>query len=221
MYDIPKLLAGERVLMGSRGEAMSERAIEDMVLKELFTLIDPKTGGMRRYNGDSYQRVNFHTEEVQQTIGNIKGIVKREAGDGEIDLDKKQSLRDKRTPQGREAVWTHPLGQLSGWAAKRSIVSHRNGQPAAAKEYQALSTCFFNHSLATITGVDQWNAVLDDNKRYYLKKVPDARLPECYITYQLPSGETFVVPSPHTPLNWSSAATKQAVGLLRISTVLQ
>jgi hypothetical protein len=221
MYDIPKLLANERIPTGPRGEAMGERAIEDMVLKELFTLIDPKTGGMRRYNDDSYQRVNFHTGEVQQTVSDIKQTVKQDANGGEIDLDKKQSLRNELTPKGREAAWTHPLGQLSGWAAKRSIALRKKGQSATAAEYQKLSTCFLNHSLANITGSNQWNAVLDDDKHYVIKKVPSARLPECAITYELPSGELFVVPSPHTPLNWSSAATKQAVGLLRICTVLQ
>jgi hypothetical protein len=221
MYDIPKLLADKSIPTGPSGEAMSEQAIENLVLSELATLIDPVTGGMRRYNGDSYQRVNFHTNEVQQTVADIKHVVKEDAGDGEIDLDKKQRLRDLLTPKGREATWTHPLGQLSAWAAKRSITARRSGQIEVAENYRVLSTRFLNQTIATITGNNQYHAVLNAKKQYIIKKVPADRLPECLVTYETPQGTVFTVPSPHTPLNWSSAMLKEAVGLLRVSTVLQ
>ena len=77
-----------------------------------------------------------------------------------------------------------------------------------------------NRMLATVTGLDNWHAVLDDNKQYVLQKVPANRLPECYITYEAPDGKQIIVPSPHTPLNWSSAMLKQAVGLLHAGTVV-
>jgi hypothetical protein len=221
MYDIPKLLSDEHVPTGPNLEAMSGQAIEDLVLEELSTLIDPETGAMRRYDGDSYQRVNFHTNVIQRVIANIKKIVKNEANGGEIDLDKKQALRGDLTPKGREAAWTHPLGQLASWAAKRSITEQKAGNREAAENYRSLGTNFMNRTLATITGKDQWHAVLDDNKRYVVQKVPANRLPECYVTYETPDGTQFIVPSPHTPLNWSSAMLRQAVGLLRVSTVLQ
>lgn len=221
MYDIPKLLARNKIPTGPNQEAMNEQAIEDLVLKELATLIDPETGGMRRYDGDSYQRVNFHTNAQQHTIADIKKIVKKEAGGGEIDLDKKQALRDELMPKGREAAWTHPLGQLASWAAKRCIAEKRTGHVTAAGNYRSLSTCFTNRMLATVTGPDSWHAVLDDDKQYVVQKAPTNRLPECYITYETPDGKQLIVPSPHTPLNWSSAMLKQAVGLLRASTVLQ
>lgn len=221
MYDIPKLLADEKIPTGPKGEIMSEQAIEDLVLKELSTLIDPVTGGMRRYKGDSYQRVNFHTNAQQHIVADIKKIVKKEAGGGEIDLDKKQALRDELMPQGREAAWTHPLGQLASWAAKRSIAEKKAGHTEAADNYRSLGTCFMNRTLATITGPGSWHAVLDDDKQYVVQKAPTNRLPECYITYETPDGERFIVPSPHTPLNWSSAMLRQAVGLLRAGAVLQ
>jgi hypothetical protein len=221
MYGIPKLLADEEIPIGPRREIMDEHAIEDLVLQELTSLIDPETGAMRRYDGDSYQRVNFHTSGVQKTIANIKRTVKQEAGSGEIDLDKKQLLRGELTPKGREAAWTHPLGQLSAWAAKRSIQAYKNGQSDDTQRYRMLSIRFLNHALASVTGENDWHAVLDANNRYTVQKASANRLPECYVTYETPDGKTFIVPSPHTPLNWSSAMLKEAVGLLRISTMLQ
>jgi len=221
MYAIPRLLADKNIPTGPGGEVMSEQAIESLVLDELATLIDPTTGGMRRYESDSYQRVNFHTNEVQQTIASIKHIVKHEADGNEIDLDKKQRLRDELTPKGREATWTHPLGQLSAWAAKRSIEAGKKGRAKEAEKYRALSTRFLNSILATITSEQQWHAVLDETQRYVIKKVPPYRLPECLVTYETPDNTQFIVPSPHTPLNWSSAMLKEAVGLLRVSTMLQ
>jgi hypothetical protein len=221
MYGIPKLLADAQVPTGPHLNVMSEPAIEALVLEQLSTLIDSETKGMRRYSGDSYQRVNFHTNQMQAVIRNIKQTVQQEAGDGEIDLDKKQFLRDKLMPAGKEAAWTHPLGQLSAWAAKRSIVAFKAGLPADAKRYRTISTQFLNYMLSTVTGEDSWNAVLDSEKQYVIHRVPAAKLPECYVTYQTPEGDTFVVPSPHTPLNWSTATLKEAVGLLRIATVLQ
>lgn len=223
MYDIPKLLCSSGIPVGPKKEAMNERVIEELVLQELTTLTDPTTGGMRRYAGDSYQRVNFHTNEIQQVIRDIKQTVQKEAAttDGEIDLDKKQTLRDELVPKGKEAAWTHPLGQISAWAAKRSIELQKSGDQSGARDYRALSTRFLNHMLATVTGEDEWHAALDSNKQYAIQKVPATRLPECYIAYQTNDGQTFVVPSPHTPLNWSSAMLKEAVGLLRAATVLQ
>jgi len=219
MYDIPKLLSRRKVPTGPSLQIMSEQAIETLLLNELSKLIDPMTGGMRRYDGDSYQRVNFHTNAAQSSVATIKQTVKNEAGEGEIDLDKKQTLRDELLPKGKEAAWTHPLGQLAAWAARRSIAEQNAGRREEAERYRSLGVRYMNHMLATITGENQWHAVLDDNKRYVIQKAPANRLPECYITYETPNKEQFIVPSPHTPLNWSSAMLKEAVGLLRVSTV--
>lgn len=214
LYGLPELLAARQIPIGPERGVMTEQAIEATLLDELAILIDPETGGMRRYDGDSYQRVNFHTNEVQNTIAAIKRTIQKEANGGEIDLDKKQSLRGELTPKGREAAWTHPLGQLASWAAKRSLREQTNEQ---RKAYQKLATGFLNQTLATITGEHGYHAVLNSNKQYIVQSAPAARLPECYVAYQTRAGQTFTVPSPHTPLNWSSAMLKEAVGLLRIS----
>lgn len=223
MYGIPKLLAGARIPTGPLAQAMSEHDIEKLVLNELNKLADPETGGMHRYKNDSYQRVNFHTNGAQKIIRSIKRTVQNEAKalDGEINLDKKQSLRGELMPKGKEAAWTHPLGQLSAWAAERSIKAQKDGDPTKAESYRALSTHFLNPLLATVTGDSQWNAVLNEDRQYEIQRVPSLRLPECYVAYQTADGQVFTVPSPHTPLNWSSAMLKEAIGLLRASTMLQ
>lgn len=212
LYDLPKLLAEAHTAIGARG-SMPQSQIEDLVLEQLATLNDPLTGGIIRYKDDSYQRVNFHTNEVQQTIREIKQRVKDEAAKrgGEVDLAVKQRLRDHLTPKGREAAWTHPLGQLASWAAKRS--QETMGDESANYRKQGIE--YLNRMLALITGENDWHAVLNPDGFYKVEQAPAYKLPECYVTYRTADGDEFVVPSPHTPLNWSSAMLRQAVGLLQ------
>jgi hypothetical protein len=217
MYGLPKLLEEKAIRIGKVAEPMSHLNIENLILKQLTTLDDPITSGMYRYKNDSYQRVNFHTGEVKFIVSAIKYKVQEDArrSGGNIDFDKKQALRNELTPKGRLAAWTHPLGQLSAWAAERSL--EEDG--VVADRYRALSTRFLNRTLSTITGENQWYAVLGNDNLYHVKQVPAFKLPECLITYQSDlEGEPLIVPSPHTPLNWSSVMLKQAIGLLRIST---
>lgn len=220
-YDLPRLLADQNIPMAANdNEPMTAEAIEHLVLKKLHSLIDPGTNGLIRYNEDSYQRDNFHTNAVQLIVAAVKRKVQHDAqvANTEIDLDKKQWLRGELTPSGTPAAWTHPLGQISSWAAKRSLESVTGGDGALAERYRELSTLFLNASLSMITGEDQWHAVLDSTGHYQPRKVPAYKLPECYVAYRLPNGDTFRVPSPHTPLNWSSAMLKEAVGLLTAAT---
>ncbi|MGH9857798.1 MAG: hypothetical protein ACRD4B_08140, partial [Acidobacteriota bacterium] len=192
----------------------------DRVLEQLSTLIDLATNGMARYEGDSYQGVNFHTNTVQAIVKAIKHKVNQDAerAGGEVDLNEKQWLRNQLTPTGQPAAWTHPLSQIASWAASRSETARNENDLDRAARYRELSTRFLNAALSTITGVDQQHAVINGDGRYHLRKVPAYKLPECYVTYESSTGETFHVPSPHTPLNWSSAMLKEAVGLLRMGT---
>lgn len=219
-YDVARLLAESKTPMRANGDRpMQAGAIEDMILDQLETLIDKDTNGMIRYRDDSYQRVNFHTNTVRAVIKNIKRTVQQEAAarGSEIDLDKKQELRGRLTPIGKCATWTHPLGQVSSWAAKCARVSWRDGDAISAARYQEMSARFLNRALSTITGTNQWHAVLGKDDAYEIKKVAAYKLPECYIAYETPKGEVFFAPSPHTPLNWSSAMLKEAVGMLGMS----
>ena len=219
MYGLPQMLAEANIPIGKQGETMTARQIEDLVLSEIAKLFDPDTNGHKRYYKDSYQGINFHTHEVQLFVNAIKGRVKHEAAQNghEINLDTKQALRGKLTPGGKEAAWTHTLGQLSSWATLRRLQEQRNDNPEAIAHYKKLGIDFANLQMSTITGKDHWNAALNASGEYEVRQVKAFRLPECMIAYKTSKGEVFIVPSPHTPLNWSSATHKLALGLLRIA----
>jgi hypothetical protein len=217
-YGLPQLLADAQVPIGKGQEVMSEEAIETLVLEQIATLIDPETGGISRYKADSYQRTNFHTRAVQLVVNGIKTMLKRQAGKGFIDLDKKQALRDELTPNGRPAAWVHPVFQLSSWASHRSLALAEQDRLDEAAHYRELATGFLNAGLSRVTGDNQWHAVLNGDGEYHIRKVPPGKVPECDITYELGDGRMFVVPSPHTPLNWGTATAKEAVGMLRLAT---
>lgn len=217
IYNLPELLAKNTIAIGPENEQMSRFTIECLIIEQLASLDDPETGGMFRYKDDSYQRVNFHTNEVRSIVNAIKHKVNEDAmrDNRAVDLDHKQVLRGSLTPIGRPAAWTHPLGQLSAWAAERSLNEHDE----VANRYRILSAHFLNRALSMVTGDNQWHAVLGTDNQYHVQRVPAFRLPECLITYQRSADETpLIVPSPHTPLNWSSVMLKLALGLLRTST---
>ncbi len=215
MYGLPELLAEARVPIGEPARPMTAREVETVVLDALLPLADPVTGGFIRYAEDSYQRVNFHTHEVQATVRAIKEDIRAdaEARGGDVDLDRKQVMRGRLTPRGREAAWTHPLGQLAAWAARRSLHT-RSSDPEQARNYREFAVRHLNSMLATVTGEDQWHAVLREDDGYHVREVPPYRVPECYVTYRDDQGNELIVPSPHTPLNWSTAMLRTALGLL-------
>lgn len=219
MYDLPQLLADAKVPIGREGLPKNASDIEDMILEQLDSLVDPLTGGMKRYKNDSYQRTNFHTRQAQRLVASIKQHIQSQAllTGKSPDLDEKQSLRDRVVPIGREAAWTHPVSQISAWAARRSIEEERAGGAEEAQHYRQLSTKYLNQALRLVTGQDQYTAALQANGDYQVQKLPAYKLPECFVSYRDKDGE-FVVGSPHTPLNWSTAMLREAVGLLGVST---
>jgi hypothetical protein len=185
---------------------MTQTEIETLILHQLATLDDRVTGGVIRYRDDSYQRVNFHTNSMQLIVRAIK---RRTAAGEEPSLDEKQRLRGALMPQGREAAWLHPLGQLSAWAARRSLET-AGGESV---RYQRLSRGYLERLLTLRTTDGMWCTAVGSDALYHIQPVSADRLPECYITYRLGDRE-IVTPSPHTPLNWSAATTKEAIGLL-------
>ncbi|HSX00421.1 MAG TPA: hypothetical protein VLH38_05285, partial [Patescibacteria group bacterium] len=220
MYGLPQMLAAKNIPIGKDQQILSEYQIEDLVLARLESLIDPETCGMLRYKGDSYQRLNFHTGVVQKIVGAIKARVKREATEsgGEVNLEDKQQLRDLLTPQGREASWIHPLGQLSSWATKRYMEALQEGDAPGVQRYCQLGVRYLNYNLSNVTGSGQWNTAQDADGAYQLRAIKPYRVPECLITYQSADGTTCTVASPHTPLNWGSVMLKLSIGLLSTST---
>lgn len=219
-YGLPQLMADEQVPMAAnKSRPMDAEAIEHLVLDQLESLIDPRSNGISRYNRDSYQGANFHTDSVQLVIRAIKHKVRQDAiaGNGETDLDTKQALRDSLTPAGWPAAWTHPLGQIASWAASRWHQAASSGNREAADRYRTTSYRYLNRMLSTVTGNDQWHAVRDANGHYRIKQVTAYRLPECNVTYTI-GDSRFCVPSPHTPLNWSTAMLREAIGMVQSPT---
>ena len=207
LYDIPAELANARIPIGKEQRVMSVAEIEAIVLNELATLDDPATGGMIRYKGDSYQRVNFHTNALQLVIRAIKQKVTY--GGVEPDLDEKQRLRGMLMPPGHEAVWLHPLGQLSAWAARRSLETMGD----VSDRYKYLGAEYLSRLLGLKTSNDLWCTAIGGDNVYHTVRVPADKLPECYIVYQYKGSDIFL-PSPHTPLNWAIASAREAIGLL-------
>lgn len=219
MYNIPDLLEQAKTPVGPDQKAMTGQQIEALVLDQLKILFDPETKGIYRYIPDSYQRQDAATNRVRKIQSDIKAEINQEAKneDREIDLDKKQALRDERSPEGKQAAWIHQLGQISGYATDQCLKSIERGNIEEAKDYLRLGTKFLNYALSNITGDNQWHAVLGKDGLYSVQQVPPNKLPECKIAYTSSTGEYFLVPSPHTPLNWASATVKHAIGLLKIA----
>lgn len=221
MYDIPELLAEAEVPVGPSRQPMTRRQIEDMVFDQIVSLLDPETNCADRYEKDSYQRVDFHTHETQQIITDIKNEVKKTAEETgqEIDLDKKQILRGERTPNGKQAAWIHPLGQIAGgYAAKQCLKAIGRGDFEESHEYRSLSIMTINDALSNVTGEEQYYVVLGENNEYIVKQAPPYRLPECKVAFSINENEHFLAASSNTPLNWASATVMHAVGLTKIAT---
>lgn len=207
LYDIPAELANAQIPISKEQQVMSTTEIEAFVLNELATLNDPVAGGMIRYKGDSYQRVNFHTNALQLVIRAIKQKVTY--GGVEPDLDEKQRLRGMAMPPGHEAVWLHPLGQLSAWAARRSLETTDD----VSNHYKHLGAEYLNRLLGLKTSNDMWCTAIGGDGVYHTLHVSADKLPECYTIYRYEDRE-ILAPSPHTPLNWAIASAREAIGLL-------
>jgi hypothetical protein len=219
LYDIPELLAANKIPIGKARTIKMAEELEIMVLKQVESLIDPETNGLVRYHEDSYQGINFHLKSIQVAINALKARVKHEAQlEGrEVDLDEKQRQRGRIVPAGRPPAWNLGLGQFASWAAKKSLRAMKQNDLETSAAFDDLSTDFLNRGLTHVTSENQWHMVLGEDENYHVRRVPANRMPECYVTYEFIDGlgrrVRFDVPSPHIPLNWSSAMMRQAIGL--------
>jgi len=219
MYGMPELLAARNIPIGKNREPMSVVEIEDLVLEQLESLVDPITGGLSRYKDDSYQGENFLTETVQAKVSAIKlQILATASITGQApDYDEKQRLRNEAVPKGRLAAWVHPNGQLGEWAAKRSQDKLREHDPSEARRYRLISTKYLNRNLGHITGPDRWTVAKQYDGSYQAVPATAYKLPENYLSYS-EGGREIIVPSPHNPLNWATAQMVATVGQLGIAT---
>lgn len=215
MYDIPDLLEAYEIKIAcADNQKLSAIELEDIMLEQLGSLIDPETGAMKRYKRDSYLRLNFLTHEIQAHVAAVKAHVAKLAlrGKTEPDLEMKQRLRHGVVPQGREAAWPHPVAQLSAWAARREMQARAIGRPFEAGRYHNLSVAYLNQSSRSITGENQYNIVRQADGSYGVQQVAAYRMPEAMVSYKDTKG-VMIVPSPHTQLNWAAASQGEAFAM--------
>ncbi|MBI1833309.1 MAG: hypothetical protein HYR90_00630 [Candidatus Andersenbacteria bacterium] len=165
---------------------------EQQILDQIAELEDVVTGGIRRYRGDSYQRVDFFRPDVAQKLQEYYGSTSGEAST----LDNFVA-REDIVPKGREAAWVHPVWQLAAWFGRRYLQSGDN-------VYKQKQHQYFIQGLSLVTGQGAVTVEPDETGEIQLKEILPWRIPECYITVNI-EGKDIIVPSPHTPLNWTIA----------------
>jgi hypothetical protein len=176
--------------------------MEKKILGLLVRLDDPKTGGMARYENDSYQRVGFFRNLTVRKLQELYGAPSGDASSCFVG-------RDKVVPKGRTAMWTHFVWQLAAWSGKRSLED-------PDIRFRVLHEFFFARGLALITGNKEVSVDVDSRGKVRIIKIPAWRMPECYISDVSPTKEMLVFPSPHTPLNWSIAEMEEAFRIRKL-----
>ncbi|MEV7626907.1 hypothetical protein [Actinoplanes sp. NPDC089786] len=214
-YNTPDILASRRIPIGKEGNVCTEQEIVDIIVDRLSTLVDPVTGGMKRYQRDSYERVNFHTNATQWLIKRIKRHVqeKSDASGRPVDLEEKQRLRDALVPSGREAMWTLPVNQLLAAHAHRTLRLLREQGVAAAEASLETTFSVLNQTLGLITGHDEYHIELQPDGSTAVAQTPAYRFPESFNTVDGRHGQR-IIASPHTPLHWSVAMHREGLGIL-------
>ncbi len=188
-------------LRAGKGSKWKE-AMEKKILGLLVRLDDPKTGGIARYENDSYQRLGFFRNLTVRKLQDLYGAPSGDASSHFVG-------RGKAVPKGRTAMWTHFVWQLAAWSGKRSLED-------PDIRFRVLHEFFFARGLALITGKKEVSIDVDARGKARIIKIPAWRMPECYISEVSPTKGTLVFPSPHTPLNWSIAEMEEAFRIRKL-----
>ncbi len=179
-----------------------KETMEKKLLGLLVRLDDSKTGGIARYENDSYQRIGFFRNLTVRKLQELYGAPSGDASSHFVG-------RDKVVPKGRAAMWTHFVWQLATWSGKRSLED-------PDIRFRVLHEFFFARGLALITGAKEVSVDVDSRGKVRVIKIPAWRMPECYISEVSPTKGTLVFPSPHTPLNWSIAEMEEAFRIRKL-----
>ncbi len=188
-------------LKAGKGARWKE-GMEKRILGLLARLDDPQTGGIARYENDSYQRSGFFRNLTVRKLQELYGAPSGDASSHFVG-------RDQVVPRGRKAMWTHFVWQLAAWFGKRSLED-------PDIRFRVLHEFFFARGLALITGHKEVSIDADAQGNVRIIKIPAWRMPECYISEISPTKGTLVFPSPHTPLNWSVAEMEEAFRIRRL-----
>lgn len=225
-YHIPELLVRFGISVSGIGDPLAghlrEEQIENLVLAQIDTLRDREGYGIFRYHDDSYQRVNWGTDEVQMVVRDIKRFIAESATSqrAPADYDLKQLIRHQLTPKGRQAAWSLAGAHLAMWAAERFLQQQKLGQTSRAEHYNKIATRNLNQTLSLVTGDSQWASALSAHGTHQLQSVPSWQLPECYVTYKAGDRQA-IVPSAHTPLNWTSSLLRSTLGHMHAAAAIK
>ena len=163
--------------------------LEAKILKAVESLSDPVTGAIRRYRGDSYQRMGFFRHVTMEKLAAIYGSP---SGDASSHFE----ARNRAVPKGREAAWTHFVWQLAAWSGERFLET-------GSMVYRRLHDHYFHRGMGLFTGVGEASIDQDAKGAPRVIGIKPVRMPECYISEKTGRGRDLVFPSPHTPLNWA------------------
>lgn len=194
--EYPRFLA-ER---SNKTSAWAKR-LESTLLSQMISLQDRASGGIYRYDNDTYQRAGYFSNVTVARLTEMYG--------GPLaDASSNFTGRELILPVGRKAAWTHFIWQLCWWSARRYLSS-------GERRYRALHERFFRTGLGLVTGVGELTLDVGSDGVSRVVSVPAWRMPECYIAERTPSGRELIIPSPHTPLNWATAEMLHAFTLRR------
>ena len=182
-------------------------SMERKILATVERLFDPRSGGFKRYHGDSYQRVGFFRAETVRKLNELYG---GPSGDASAQFN----ARDSIVPKGPEAAWTHFTWQLSAWAGRRY-------RETGILRYYELQQRYMAEGMRTITRRGMRSLEIGADGAIHSISIPGYRFPECYLTEIGANRKALLFPSPHTPLNWAAAEALDAFGQFRINSGIQ
>ena len=170
--------------------------LEAQLLRAVLTLEDASSGGIARYQNDSYQRSGFFRYSTVSKLQELYGAPSGDASSHFVG-------RGRVVPRGRKAAWTHFVWQLAAWAGERYLATR-------VSRYRVLHNRFFKQGLALLTGKGEVSIEQDSKGALRVIALPPLRMPECWISDLGPKGRELIFPSPHTPLNWAVAEMSEA-----------
>lgn len=174
------------------------------IIQNIEILRDDQTLCIKRYLNDVYQRSSYFRSTTLVALSEHFGGASGAASEKES-----FKLRAEIIPKGREACWTHFVWQLVSYFANEFI------QTKNKSSYDLMIHNFFI-GLSNLLGDDEYSLVQDEDGQPKVVKMPELKFTECFIADEI-EGEEIIFPSPHTPLNWSTAEALNAFSMVKIA----
>ncbi len=177
------------------------RRVEEKLLSRILSLQDSLCGAICRYANDTYQREGYFRNVTVARLNEMYG-------GSSADVSSNFSGREAILPTGKNAAWTHFVWQLCWWSARRYLETD-------TRRYRVLHDRMFMVGLGLVTGKRERSLHVGSDGVSRVIRIPAWRMPECYVAERSPRGREFLIPSPHTPLNWATAEMIHAFELRR------